>query len=205
VADATGNGNTGTASHNTDTLTVAGKLTTALEFVTASSRYVSVADDADLRLDGGGTICMWVKWDGSRTASGGYSPTLVSGGSTFRVYSSSDAGAITLNVNTGSGGSYSTVSVAAALVSGTWKHIAVVIDAAHKRIYANGVDVTSTQGDSRLPADSAATLYLGAQGAAAGFFGGVLDDVRVYKRPLTLAEIAIIYNSGSGTEAEVIP
>lgn len=189
VEDATGNGHDGTASHNTSTMTVTGKVGSALEFITASSRYVGVPDHADLRLTGGGTICMWVKWDGTRTTSGGYSPTLVAHGSVYRLFVSSDGGALSMYINWGSGGDYFTVSNAGALVSGTWRHIAVVFTATEKKIYADGVDVTQTAGDSRVPSEQAIATIIGAMTVGGGFFGGQIDDVRVYDTGLTQEQI----------------
>lgn len=200
VADATGNGNTGTASHNTDTLTTTGKLTSGLDFDTASSRYVSVAHHADLSLTDGGTICLWVKWSGTSDSSGGALPRLIAKSGSYYVRQSTSA-LVFYPVSTAT----AVQTASGALVSGQWRHVAVVIAPEGHKIYVDGVDATSVAGDGTMPPSGTGTLVIGAYTSSAGFFDGVLDDVRIYQRPLTALEIAAIYNSGSGTEATIVP
>jgi len=204
VVDATGNGHTGTASANTSTLTVTGKIDAGLEFITASSRYVGVTDHADLRLTGGGTVCFWVKWDGTRESSGGASVTIVSRGTNgWRIWMATAAGAVGFITTTGPGNQ--AITTAAALVSGTWRHISVVWGAeGTRRIYVDAVDATAENGDGSVPGSAAGDVHIGAYTPTSGFFGGVLDDVRIYQRPLTALEIAAIYNAGSGTEETIV-
>jgi hypothetical protein len=197
VVDATGNGHTGTASATTDTMTVAGKVSTALEFVTVSSRYVTVANHADLGMADGGTICLWAKWDGTDVPTGGYSPTLLAKGASYRVLTSAGSG-LALRVN-----NTLVVTVADVLASGVWKHVAVVLSPQHKTIYVDGVAHCVV--DASLPAAGVAALAIGSYATGGGYFGGCLDDVRIYKRPLSAQEIRAIYNSGSGTEEVIVP
>jgi len=88
------------------------------------------------------------------------------------------------------------------LVDGQWTHVACVFDGT-KAIYVNGVDRTETRGDSRLPTLTGVS-FIGCD-SIGGFFGGVIDDVRIYKRPLSAQEIRAIYNDGSGTEEVIVP
>lgn len=201
VVDATGNGHTGTASANTDTLTVAGKIGTALEFVTASSRYVSVPDHDDLDLTAGGTIAMWVKWDGTFVITDARNPRLFDRVEDPQVCLIA-GGAIQMRM-AGAASGRDTRTSTGVLVAGQWTHVACVFGQA-KAIYVNGVDRTETRGDSRLPTLTGGS-FIGSRNTVGGFFGGVLDDVRIYKRPLSVQEIQAIYNSGSGTEEVIVP
>lgn len=195
VADNVGGafGRTGTASANTSTMTTTGKIGSALNFVTASARYVTIPDHATLRFAAGGTITMWVKWDGTAVSSGGASPSLFSRGGDPRCYYNA-SGTLYMRM----GGTNDTISNAGALVNGTWVHLAFCFGAT-KAIYKNGVNITATPGDNRLPTSTAA-WYLGAYTNASGFGGAALDDVRFYNRVLSAAEIQGIYNAGAGTE-----
>lgn len=202
VVDATGNGHTGTASANTDTLTVAGKIGTALEFVTASSRYVSVPDHDDLDLTAGGTIAMWVKWDGTYTASGGAYPVVIAKYAAWYLVVTNNQGALYFKpVATAA----SVTAANGSLVSGTWRHIAVVMSATGHTIYVDGVNATVSAGDCTLPPNATNAVVIGAYQITRGYFGGCLDDVRIYKRPLSAQEIRAIYNDGSGTEEVIVP
>lgn len=203
VVDATGNGHNGVASHNTEDMTVAGKINAGLEFVAASSRYVAVSDHANLRLTDGGTICCWVKWDGDFTATGGFSPRIWARASYTGLVIVESNGRLTGNA----GGVNFRTDSGQGVVSGTWVHVAVVFDpvAGTRRIYVNGVDKTADGVSGPMPASTAYDFFLAARTADSGYFDGVLDDVRIYKRPLTRAEIQAIYNGGSGTESEIVP
>jgi len=84
--------------------------------------------------------------------------------------------------------------------------VAVVFDpvAGTRRIYVNGVDKTTSGVSGAMPASTASDFFIAAGTAAGGYFGGAIDDFRVYSRPLTAAEIRAIYNGGSGTESEIV-
>lgn len=200
VVDATGNGHTGTASANTATMTVAGKIGTALEFVTASARYVSVPDHDDLDLRDGGTICLWAKWDGTLTGTGGYSPSLVTKSGGWQIHLFNTTGGVLLRVNN----QIVLFSAETVLVSGVWKHLAVVVSLRGKWLFVDGV-LQASSSDVSLPAATVSNLVLGARTTANGYLGGCLDDVRIYKRPLTAAEVLAIYAGGSGTEEVIVP
>jgi len=202
VVDATGNGHTGTASATTDTMTAAGKVGTALEFVTASSRYVSVPDHDDLDLADGGTICLWAKWDGTFVVSGVQNPRLFGKYGGYYVFMNNSGGQLGFRPKPTAS---PVTSAADALVSGTWRHVAVSFSGDGRKIYIDGVDATVLTGDATLPPVTTTALILGGYTTTSGFFCGCLDDVRIYKRPLSAQEIRAIYNSGSGTEEVIVP
>jgi chitodextrinase len=71
---------------------------------------------------------------------------------------------------------------------GSWQHLAATFDGATARYYVDGVEVASRAFTG--PVGSANTWRIGAYGSVAGgFFDGVIDEVRVYDRALTPAEI----------------
>ncbi len=204
VVDATGNSHDGTASEDTSGLTTTGKIGTALQFAIASSQYVTIADHADLRMDvTGGTVCCWVKWDGDFTATGSSSP---------RIWArASYTGLVIVEANgrlTGqAGGANFSTDSSQGVVSGAWVHVAVVFDpvAGTRRIYVNGVDKTTSGVSGPMPASTAYDFFLAARTTSSGYFGGVIDDFRIYARPLTEGEILKIYNGGDGTEEVKVP
>lgn len=204
VVDATGNGHDGAATENTSGLSTTGKIGTALQFAIASAQYVKITDHADLRMDStGGTVCCWVKWDGDFTDTGGSHP---------RIWArSSYTGLMILESNgrlTGqAGGANFSTDSSQGVVSGTWVHVAVVFDpvAGTRRIYVNGVDKTTSGVSGPMPASTAYDFFLAARTAGNGYFGGVIDDFRVYSRALTRGEILKLYNGGDGTEEVKVP
>src|SRR5205823_6488774 len=75
-----------------------------------------------------------------------------------------------------------------------WTHIAVVYSNQQPSLYLNGVlvRVGLTSGRSSYP-----STCLGEVGLGYGYYAGLLDEVSIYNRALTAAEIASIYNAGS--------
>ena len=78
-----------------------------------------------------------------------------------------------------------------------WTLITVTFDSSGMNFYENGVlkDTLSNTNSWTLNVDH---LQIG--GRASRTFDGTLDDVRIYNKVLSQAEISLIYNSGSGTE-----
>ncbi|MDJ0926913.1 MAG: DNRLRE domain-containing protein [Gammaproteobacteria bacterium] len=104
------------------------------------------------------------------------------------------------------------------LTPGQWYFAAGTYNAASGRmtLYLNGVEIASTNHAVGGPVDTDPTVSveIGSNGTAERFFDGILDDVRVYDRPLSateIAELAVIptpepiahwmLNDGAGTTA----
>ena len=73
----------------------------------------------------------------------------------------------------------------------TWMHVAATYDGAAIRLYMNGVLESSLAADITL-APNDVPLSMGAQGDGGGRYKGTLDDVRVYNRALSAAEIWVL-------------
>ncbi|GAB3823724.1 hypothetical protein GCM10028821_01660 [Hymenobacter jeollabukensis] len=91
----------------------------------------------------------------------------------------------------------------AALNANTWYHLAGTFDGSAMRLYVNGVLDNSRTGPSSVLAD--ANFYLGRNYASSRCLDGSLDEVRVWKRALTAAEIAAnacqVSRNAAGLEA----
>jgi hypothetical protein len=84
----------------------------------------------------------------------------------------------------------------------TWKHIVVVRDAGNqkKEIYVNGILSASSVFDNQPFQNNAINIYFGASVCLTSqhdYFNGSLDEIRLYNRVLTAAEIQELYK-GSG-------
>jgi hypothetical protein len=73
-----------------------------------------------------------------------------------------------------------------------WTHAAAVWDGAAMRLYKNGVEVGSTAKGGTLSTDPAAKVSIGNQPVETGDrpWDGLIDDVRIYDRVLSVDEIA---------------
>jgi hypothetical protein len=182
VFDVSGNNNTGTL--NNATWAATGKFGAALAFDGTKSR-VDVPDSVSLRLTTGMTLEAWVQ--PSATLSGWNTVMLKeqTGGLVYALYGNSDtdrpSGHVFVNAEVNTRG---IVQVAA----NVWTHLAATFDGSILRLYVNGAQVSSLAvAGSILPATGA--LRIGGNAIWGEYFKGMIDEVRVYNRPLSAAEI----------------
>jgi hypothetical protein len=74
------------------------------------------------------------------------------------------------------------------LTSNAWTHLALTYDGTAVRIFNNGVQVAS-QPQSGAIATGSQTLYIGGDAINGNDFAGMIDDLRIYSRALSQAEI----------------
>ena len=78
---------------------------------------------------------------------------------------------------------------------GAWTHIATTYDGANQRLYINGV-LVATKAQTGTLAVSNGALRIGGNAAFAGeFFDGLIDEVRVYNKARTQAQIQADMNT----------
>ena len=77
----------------------------------------------------------------------------------------------------------------------TWTHLAVVADSTGTRLYVNGA-LQQTLATITLGTGSSAAVNIGRTGDNSDPFAGMIDDLRLYKRALSLAEIQSDMNTG---------
>jgi hypothetical protein len=76
----------------------------------------------------------------------------------------------------------------AAVPLNAWTHLAVTYDGAALRLYVNGTLVTTTATAGSIPTSTGA-LRIGGNTIWPEWYAGLIDDVRVYNRALTAAQI----------------
>ncbi len=182
---------------NTSTVWVAGKFNNALDFLGVNSNLIvndTVSGVLDFNDTDDLTIAGWVNRDtftnrhplvfkkrGTANTDDGYAVEILATGE-IRAYFSdlTDQWMLT--------------SVGKINTAG-WKHFAVVFDqdnAAECKVYIDGVDSTGTKNGTLSAIGSVANGHqfrLGAESDGDSYLDGKLDDVRVYKRALSSAEV----------------
>jgi glucose/arabinose dehydrogenase len=191
AADASGNGNGGTLSGAAWTGT--GKFGGALSFDGVND-WVTVNDTPSLDLTNGMTVEAWVQ---PRVLKGSWRAVTVKEGAAV-VYglhanaaANRPAGRVLVN-----GASYDARGTP--LPANTWSHLAATYDGAVLRLYVNGSEV-GTRAVSGSVAASAGALRIGGNSLAAEWFGGVIDEVRIYNRALVPTEIQNDMNTPIGS------
>jgi hypothetical protein len=80
----------------------------------------------------------------------------------------------------------------------TWYHATATYDGANMRLYLNGVEVGSTTKSGAMTSGADVPVEIGRNPDGSNFMHGVIDDVRIYNRALTPAEVSnIVADTGS--------
>jgi hypothetical protein len=191
TADAATNGNTGTLV-NGPTWTTAGKFGTGISFDGVDDN-VRIADSASLHLAATGTIEAYVslrtlnRWN-----------SVLAKGNTNSDPSHNFALEVT-NANRwvcilGSGAARIALQSTTAPVANRFYHVACTWDGTTVRLYVDGVQNASVA-QSITPAANTSPLYIGQFGGNADRLAGVIDEVRIYGRALSVGEIQTDMNT----------
>jgi prepilin-type N-terminal cleavage/methylation domain-containing protein len=80
---------------------------------------------------------------------------------------------------------------------GQWQQVVyVIVPGVSRVIYVNGVPGGTLPSLSQYPLDTGQHTFLGSSGGAGQFLNATIDDVRVYNRALSAAQIAAMYAGG---------
>jgi len=194
VGDSSGGGNNGTLSGAGATWNAAGKYGAALSF-NGSSGNVTVPHSASISLNSSYTLEAWVK----PTALTAYQTILikeVTGGCGYWLQTTGNALASGFNNN----GCREHISGTPTIPLNAWSHLAAVFnDTANTyTLYLNGVAIL-TENETSVPLPNTQALVFG-QSACSGCgnerWRGLIDDIRIYNRPLTATEIQTDLTTG---------
>ncbi len=96
-------------------------------------------------------------------------------------------------------GGYSEFQGSINIPAGAWTHVAITHDGANRRIYVNGILDPVTQPQTGHYTTNSGTLKFGVHNALMEYFVGLVDEVQIYGRALTLTEINSIVNADSSS------
>jgi glucose/arabinose dehydrogenase/chitodextrinase len=187
-ADASGNNNTITLLNG---LTFApGKNGNGLSFDGAND-YLTAPNSPSLDISGNAlTLSMWI----NPTGSAGDQVVLAKHWSTSMT-SPYYQYALELQANgrvpvflIGTAGGVQGASMGSALAVNQWSHLAIVFNGSTAQFYVNGAPIR-TEGFAGSITARGNPLRMGADASTGQFYKGLLDDVRLYNRTLTLADI----------------
>ena len=187
VTDASGQGNTGTIQ---GAIRVSGKYGSALSF-NGTSDLVSIASSTSLSPTTGLTIEAWV----FPTRAGGWQTAVLKerpGGLVYGFYASDDGARPSGWVRTSS--SDKSAQGTASLLLNVWTHIALTYNRSQLLVYVDGALVASGSVTGNL-ATSTGALRIGGNTIWGEYFQGRIDDVRIYNRALSAAEIVTDLNT----------
>jgi hypothetical protein len=181
ITDASSGTNVGTVSGAART---AGYFGRALAFDGADD-WVTVASSESLNLTTGLTIEVWVY----PTRAGNWQTVVLKEATNdlrYALYASSDNGRPSGFFKIGGDRS---VYGSSALPLNAWSHLALTYDGATCRLYVNGIQ-TGSRAQTGNISTSTGVLRIGGNAAWGEYFQGTLDELRIYNRALSAAEIA---------------
>ncbi|HWM10798.1 MAG TPA: LamG-like jellyroll fold domain-containing protein, partial [Solirubrobacteraceae bacterium] len=182
LADRSGRGHPGTITGAT--WAAAGRNAGALSF-DGINDSVRVADHADLDLTSAMTLEAWVR---PSTLGSSWRTVLFkeqTSHMTYALYAAAGDGRPTGQAWVGGERDARATS---AIPTASWTHLAVTYDGSAVRLYVNGAPVRTLATTGSM-AVSSGPLKLGGNAIWAEWFAGLMDDVRVYGRALSQAEI----------------
>jgi hypothetical protein len=92
------------------------------------------------------------------------------------------------------------------LTAGEWYHAVATYDGSNMRLYLEKQEVGSVAKTGTIDVSSSVSVWLGNNpGTSNQGFDGLMDDIRIYDRALTPAEITILYDNGGSTGTETLP
>ena len=163
--------------------TASGRFGSALSFDGVND-WVTVPDASSLDLTTGMTVEAWVR----PAALGGWRTVVFKerpGGVVYGLYADQAAGRPLGQVYIGSERSAIGTS---ALPLNVWSHLATTFDGSVVRLFVNGVLVGTSSISGSMTA-STGVLRIGGNSIWSEWYAGLIDEVRVYSRALTAAEL----------------
>ncbi|MBI2609940.1 fibronectin type III domain-containing protein [Candidatus Giovannonibacteria bacterium] len=189
ASDSSGSNNTGNISAATWT---SGKIGQALSF-DGSSSYVDFGNPSSLKITGSQTISIWLyptdfsqRRNPISKAYGGEGTITVETDGTVNYFYGTCGGDCT---------PYQGFTMTSALTANSWTNLVLVRDlsAMKLRWYKNSVLINESTANYSSAVASASSLLVG-KGYVYNFAGNI-DDIRIYNRALSIAEVQSIYTS----------
>jgi hypothetical protein len=194
VRDRSGGGNDGQLVGGTLTM---GKVGQGVG-LNGTNAYVDIDDHPSLRISGSMTVSAWVS---SASAAPAFDQVIVSRGGLapdygFELKTSRDSGRETFAIAIGTPAGHVHRYGNVPWTANTWYHVTGVYDAAAGKLdlYVNGyLDNGALMG--AVPASqrvASAGTAIGKRSVGGNYFGGLIDEVRMYSRALSAAEVSAL-------------
>ncbi|HEY7377318.1 MAG TPA: LamG-like jellyroll fold domain-containing protein, partial [Steroidobacteraceae bacterium] len=192
LTDLSGNANTGAIAGGA-TWTSSGKNGGALQFDGVDDR-VTIASSASLNATTAVTLEAWVYPTANQS---GWRNIVQHEVDAYFLYAGSSQGTLRPAGGATVGGTIDGVIASSSLPLNTWTHLALTFNGSIYRFYVNGTQIGTKSRTGTMPSNSNSTS-IGGDSAYGDYFQGRIDDVRIYNRALSDAEIQTDMNTAAG-------
>jgi chitodextrinase len=192
---ADGSGNNNNATVTSATWTTQGRFGNALSF-NGTSAFISTPDSASLDLGANGTIEASIRL----TAVNRWNSVIAKGNansSAAHNYAIEITDTNRVRCILGNGSAFLELDSTATVATGQFYHVACTWNATTVALYIDGA-LNTSRAQSITPAGNTSPLFIGQFGGNSDRLNGIIDEVRVYNRALTLAEIQTDMNTPVG-------
>jgi Concanavalin A-like lectin/glucanases superfamily len=164
--------------------------------------YIVVPNHSSLKLTKAFSYTVWVKMV-SRRGYDGFEQ-MQSSGNTHTIFSKDcDRGSFSTAISTdidysfnfSAGQWFADYGVRVPFALNEWVCFSAVYDGTQLKLFRNGTSIGSHNVTIDFSESNAADLYIGKMGCYSYFFNGAIDDLRLYNRALTDAEVKEIYKA----------
>lgn len=191
VSDASGASNNGTITGAT--WSAQGKYGAALSFDGVND-WVSIADANSLDLTNGMTLEAWVKPASTQT---NYRTVIMKerpSNAAYTMYANSNTNR-PMGEHSKTNGTVTEIKGTTQLAANTWTHIATTYNGSTFKFFLNGVQQATKNTTGNMFVSTSSLRIGGNNTWNDEFFSGLIDEVRVYNRALTAAEITTDMNT----------
>jgi len=199
--DGSGNGNDGTLTNMADDDWVDGVAGSALDF-DGSNDYVEVADNGSLNITGNITILAWIKLDTLGSGQQQYIVGKTETELTYAIFIESDD--TVRCILQGLNDTYPSGSPTA-ITDTNWHQVAISYDGEYIRTFLDGKLQISDDSSGNINS-STDKIYIGIRKYSNScYFNGKIDEVRIYNKALTAAEVYALYKNPAGQPSLAVP
>lgn len=164
-----------------------------------ANSYISIPDNA-INSPTNFTINIWVNYTSYNTGSNALFSKWndPSNDAYLLKHGASNYSLRFLTTTTGSYVAGKDVTFNTTISSNNWYMITAIYNKTYMMIYVNGINIGNTTFASGNLFDSTTPLLLGSETISSAFLNGTLDEMGIWHRQLSNAEIMQLYNNGSG-------
>jgi len=192
--DETGNNNTGDISGAS--WTSSGKYDNALEFVSSQSDYIDAGDSNTLNFSGGFSLAAWVKGSNFADYRTIIRRTAGSAAATHYAMDVNSSRNVRFFVYDTNGNPYGIFGTTNQLKDNDWSYVVGTYNGSTFKVYIDGIeDPTTASWSGSIRNNDTMNLYIGWHGYGGIYFNGTIDEVKIYPRALSPAEILCQYGN----------